>query len=281
MATIIDKIRNSADNSTNTDKKIQDFSLANFNSIPFYTLADFASEVGTSTTSVIRFCKARGYQGFSDFQKEVQEEVIHQISLPEKMAKSLDKIKQAKILDTTIENDIDSINRTIKSLPEETVVTTLSHLKSAERIYIIGLRESFSLAHYLYSRLSTILSKAHLLNGFGGLYPEEINAIEQNDLCVVFLFPRYTKATIDILRVIQSRNIPVVLVTSHNYAQLKEYATVILPCYVMGTVFKNTYAAPIALINYLTNRFAQEEDEKSQENLDSIEQLLQTGQYLG
>ena len=56
---------------------------------------------------------------------------------------------------------------------------------------------------------------------------------------------------------------------------------IILPCAISSLSYKNSYAAPLSLSNYLIAAIAQENYEESQKVLEKTESILNQGFYLG
>ncbi len=89
-------------------------------------------------------------------------------------------------------------------------------ISGAKNIYVLGMRSSFSLAHYMVSRLGEIKKNVHFVQLTGLIYPEEIVSADVGDVCIAYIFPRYSKTGINILAWMRSRGVKIVLITSNN-----------------------------------------------------------------
>ena len=63
---------------TKTEKIIADYILDNINTVGFSPLKDVAIACGVSDTSVIRFLRELGYEGYTDFKKSLNDKLIEQ-----------------------------------------------------------------------------------------------------------------------------------------------------------------------------------------------------------
>lgn len=70
------QIRNAYEHLTNIQRTIADYFLEHLDTIPFKRLEELADLIGVSTTSVIRFTRSIGYQGYGDMQQELQQSIL-------------------------------------------------------------------------------------------------------------------------------------------------------------------------------------------------------------
>lgn len=265
---------------TRSQKRIADYLTDNLNEIAFCTLEEFAGKINVSTTTVIRFSRALGYTGYTAMQKDIQNNIQTKVSLPERLTPQTFYSGNSMLSDS-FQNDIYNIQQTLALQNEDTLKTAVSDISSAPNVYILGMRSSFSIAYYMASRLSEIRENVRLIQSVGMLYPEEIVSAKSGDVCIAYMFPRYSKLSTTILSWLKNEGIKIILFTSQNYAAVKGYADIILPCYITSLSYKNTYSAPMSLTNYLIAAITQADFERSQETLKKTESILKQGFYLG
>lgn len=63
-----DIIEKKIDCMTNTEKKIADYILNNYEKVLENNISELSEEIGVSEASIVRFCKNLGYQGYQDFR---------------------------------------------------------------------------------------------------------------------------------------------------------------------------------------------------------------------
>lgn len=66
---------------TKTFKLISDYIKKNYSNIVFLSIQELAESMGVSTSSITRYCKELGYEGYSEFQKAIQLLVQKDITL--------------------------------------------------------------------------------------------------------------------------------------------------------------------------------------------------------
>lgn len=280
MSDILTKIAEKFNSFTHSQKAVANYVVENTNTLAFSTLDDFALKIGVSTTTVIRFARTLGYSGYSDMQKNIQNIIKDKVSLPERLTPSMNK-GEDQLLKDTFQNDIHEITATLGSLSKADLHRAVELILSAKSIYLLGLRSSFSLSYYMASRLGQIRRNVHLIRSIGMDFPEEIIGAQENDVCIGFMFPRYSKQTANILTWFKQNGIKIILVTSQNWMSVKNYGDIILPCCVNGVSFKNSFVAPMCLINYIAAAVAMDDLPGAMEVLHQTEQILSQGYYLG
>jgi len=255
--------------------------MENINSIAFNTLDDLALKIGVSTTTIIRFARILGYNGYSDMQQDIQSKIRGKVSLPQRLNESLINLKRDKLLIDTYENDIANIKNTFANVSEEDLKAAINSIITGKTVYVLGLRSSFSLAYYIASRLSQIKDNIRFIQAIGMTYPEEIVGAKEGDVCITFMFPRYSKMTANIVTTLKKRKVKIILFTSSNYSAIKSYGDIILPCSVKSLSFKNSFVAPMCLCNYLVAAISVENYSNAVNVLNQTEEILSYGYYLG
>ena len=214
------KIQNAYDHLTNTQHTIADFFLEHLDTLPFKRLEELADQIGVSTTSIIRFARSIGYQGYGDMQQDLQQSILGKVSLPERLKSSVQVEKEDHLLLQTFQADVDNIQETLSVLSEAVLAEAVSAIVHARSVYIIGTRGNFSVAHYLGYRLGQIKPGVHLVDGVSLAYPEQVIGIQQEDVCIAFLTPRYSRMTANLVSWIKRKSVKVILFTKAGNSEI-------------------------------------------------------------
>lgn len=269
---------------TNSQSKIASYLSDHLDVAAFRSLNDLAQKIGVSTTSVIRFSRVLGYQGFSEMQKSIQSDYhltsSAKQSLPNRID-SLSSIPDNKLLTDSFHNDILNLQQTLAAQKTENLSQAVDLIANARSVYILGLRSSFSSAYYMASRLAEIRGNVKLIQSSGLLYPEEIVDGGPEDVCIAYMFPRYSKISSTIISWLKNAGCRIILFTSLNYQAVSGYGDIILPCAISSLSYKNSYAAPLCLSNYLISALVRKNPARAQEVLQKTEAILNQGFYLG
>ncbi len=250
---IAEIIKSNLHQMTKSEHKIATHFLGNPNAFAFETLDDIAAKIDISTTSVIRFCRKIGFSGYKAFQDCVRTCFKHELTLPDKFSRAFSVETHDMQFSRTVRNAINCIEYTFNNIPATRIYDATNAIINAKRVFCFGLKESFALAHYAYTRFLTIRSDVFILSAGQSGEIESVLSLGKDDVCVFFLFHRYIKPAPKILELLKKQGTKVILITSPPYDELETNATILLPCLVDINGIKNSAVAPICLTDHLCN----------------------------
>lgn len=276
--TLMETVKGALGEMTRSERQVAAYYFGHAGDFAFFTLDKMADAVETSTTSVLRFCRRLGFAGYKDFQQAVRQELHRQPDL-------LDKLQRTQssddLLNKTLGQNIACIQNTFAAIGYDRLVDTVRLLSNARRVYTFGMKESYALAHYAYTRFSAVRSEVHLLGAGMNGEVETLLDVTAEDVCLVYLFHRYTRQTLSVLETLKKQGVPVVLVTAAPYDQVEDYVKVLLPCSVDAGGIKNTAVAPVCLADYLCNALAVEKGDAAAKRMQQLEKLYKEQDVLG
>lgn len=280
MNSFLQALDNYSEQFTRSQRIIADYLRDDLDDVAFLTLDEISKKIGVSTTTVIRFARVLGYEGYSDLQKDIQNNIQTKVSLPERLISQPD-IPADTLLAQSFQNDIRNIQKTLDIQNDEDLEAAVSVISQAPSIYVLGMRSSFTTSFYMASRLGEIRENVHLIQSVGMIYPEELVSAKKGDVCIAYMFPRYSKATTTMLSWLKNEGVKIILITSQHYSAVQGYGDIILPCFISSISYKNSFAAPLCLSNYLVAAISQRNFQESQRILEKTESILSQGYYLG
>ena len=277
------KVNEKYNDMTHAQKTVANYVGEHPDDVAFCTLEALAAKINVSTTTVIRFARAMGYSGFSDMQDEVKREMQIKSTLPERLDNLVSNRSGGEdlTLQSCFATDMDNLHQTLNGLDPQELKKAVDLISGANRIYILGMRSSFSLAHYLTSRLGEIKRNVSFVQSTGMIYPEEVVSAGEGDVCIAYVFPRYSKTALNILAWMRSYGVKVILFTSMSDLPIKSYGDVCFNCAINSISCKNSLTAPMCLTNYLVAELANQNYDEAHDVLSRTEELLSTGFYLG
>ncbi len=250
---ISEKIRSSLETMTKSEYRVGTYFLTNSNDFAFETLDAIAEKINTSTTSVIRFCKKMGFSGYKPFQEEVRASFKYENTLPDKLERTVKTDGYDTQLSKNWRSAVNCIEQTFSELSPSQINEAIHTIINSKRVFCFGLKESYALAHYAYTRFLTVRNNVFMLTAGQAGEIESILSLGEGDACIFFLFHRYTRQSPKILKLLKDRGVKVILITSPPYEEIEENASVLLPCFVNIDGIKNSSVAPICVIDHLCN----------------------------
>lgn len=267
------QVRQEMEHMTKMEQQVAVCFLQDSHDFAFLTLDKIALHAGVSTTSILRFCRRIGFDGYKDFQDALRAEIKSGMTLPLKLQRN-SGTEESALLDRVVREGVEAIEQTFASISSDALGDAVRQLSQGHRVFTFGLRESYALAHYAYTRLTTVRNEVHILDAGRDGMMEALLDLQTGDVCLCFLFHRYTELSLRILPLLKASGAAVILVTEEPYEQLLPYADILLPCRVSNTGIKNTALAPICLSDYFCNAVALGGGTSVQTRLDQTEGIL-------
>ena len=240
---------------TKTESKIAGLYLNDPESFALDTLDALACAAKTSTTSIIRFCRRVGFDGFKSFQDAVRADLKYRQSLPDKLLSTVSGGTDSLFI-KTLEKTTDCIRESFGGISKDVLTAATDIISTANSVYTFGMRESFALSHYAYTRFLSVRKDVKILKADGERLAETLLGIKKGDACVAFLFHRYTKNALGILKFLKEKGASVILVTAPPFDKISDKASLVIPCYTEIGGIKNSFAAPVCICDYLCSAVA-------------------------
>lgn len=246
----------------------------------FLTLEKLAREVGVSTASLIRFCQRIGFAGFKEFQEALRGEVRAVSDLPDKFNRARRVSGEAQFLTQTLRQDMRCMQETVDSLDGQAVKDAVRYLSEAARVFTFGMKESFAMAHYAYTRLLAVRPDVYLLSTLGEGEVETLLSLSEKDVCMVFLFHRYTRQAQRLLPLLKRSGARVILVTNPPCELPEKTADRVLLCRVDAGGIKNSFAAPVCLTDSLCGAVAYRLGDSALRHMQKTEEVFRESDLL-
>ncbi|MBV7387927.1 MurR/RpiR family transcriptional regulator [Pasteurellaceae bacterium TAE3-ERU1] len=185
-------------------KQVAKYILDNPNSVVFDTVAVISERAQVPPSTLIRFANAFGYGGFNEMKAIFRNNLIEETVNYSERVQLVDKIDPENTLDSSPKNLLGVFakanTQALIQLESETSDTLLKSavelIDKANNIYIIGMKRSFSIASYLKYALNHLNCRAYIIDGFGGMFEEQLNLIKPGDAVIAISFSPYAKETL-------------------------------------------------------------------------------------
>ncbi|MEA3423840.1 MAG: MurR/RpiR family transcriptional regulator [Bacillota bacterium] len=232
-------------------KKLADYVIANYDKVIFMTVHEFSKSVGVSESTVVRFAHSLGYSGYPSFQKNLQESIQYRLTSLQRFEHLSEHEDEKNVIKDIMVKDINNIQKTINNLNVEKLKEIAKKIKAAETVYILGFRSSKVLAEYLTFYLKFIHGNVKIIPvGANDIYDEIINTTTR-DLVIAISFPRYSRQTLEIVKMLRDKKIAVLGLTDSYNSPIADNVSEILTVNYEIETFVDSLTAPMSLINAL------------------------------
>lgn len=239
----------------------------------FMTAAKLGETVGVSESTVIRFAAGLGYEGYPEFQKELESWVKNKLNTVQKIGTKYGKSTQSEILNSVLHADIEKIQDTLVSLDAVAFEAAVDIILEAETVYLVGVRSCEPLADFLHFYLNMIRGNIVLLKTTSVTEMfEQMIRISERDAIIGISFPRYSMRTLKAMEFANDRNAKVITVTDSVHSPMNLYSSCNLLARSDMVSIVDSLVAPLSVINALVVAMCLKRPEEVKRSLKDLEE---------
>ena len=271
---ISQRIRKMYPSLSKSHKKIANAVLNEYETVSFMTAARLGNRVGVSESTVVRFASVLGYEGFSEFQRAVEELAKTKLTPNQRIDMTKKRIGQGDILETVMHSDMNKIRYTLDKLDREAFYHSVDAILNAKTIYVIGARSSEPIAKILNYNLSLIFDNVKFINASSTAEVfEQMFSIDENDVLIAFSFPRYSSRVVNSVKFANSKGAKTVTFTDSHISPLSKYSDGLLLAQSDMASFMDSLVAPISIINALIVEITSRREKEIRKRFDTLEDI--------
>ena len=188
---VLKKIENGMGSFSKGQKLIANYILAHYDKAAYLTASKLGSFVGVSESTVVRFAIELGFEGYPEFQHALQKIMRNRLTSFQRIEVTNSLIGDENIFERVLISDAEKIRRTLEEVDQDSFDRAIEKIVSANRIYIIGVRSSSSLASFLNFNFQMIFDNVKFIQTTSGSEMfEQIMQIGKGDVMIAISFPR-------------------------------------------------------------------------------------------
>ena len=255
-------------------KLIAQYIINNYDKVAFMTASKLGEAVGVSESTVVRFANALGYAGYPKLQEGLQELIKNKLTTVQRVEMANeDYSDDSIILSKVLKSDIDNIKTTSEDLDEKAFEEASNRILKSRKIYILGMRSSFTVAQYLAFYFNVILDNVQLIRIDMGDPYQQIVRMNEDDILIVFSFPRYSKQSHQVAKYAKSKGAYIVSITDSSFAPVAPLSDNILLVKSNMASFVDSLVAPMSVANALIISVAMKETDDIKKYFHDLEQI--------
>lgn len=247
------RIRTSLAEFTPSERKVARGLLADYPSAGLDSVQHLAERAEVSAPSVVRFARRLGFEGFSDFQKALREELSTRSNSPlQRLAAEPAPGDTAACIAAGLGSFAANLQASFAQLPSYEVEQAVALLAAPERRLILGGgRISQTLASYCARHMQQVRPQVLLLPETRHERIPFVLDTRARDVFLLFDFRRYQKDIVDLARMVAARGATVILITDSYLSPIASCARVVLSVSTGSAWPFDSYAGAFALIELL------------------------------
>ena len=206
-------------------QRIAKLALDQPNQLALAKIAMIAELVHVQPSTLIRFAKEFGYDGFTSMQQVFRLRLIEGAPVYRKQiygekAASRDPDGAKANLHACVDTLIASLERLRRDIRPDEIEKAAELCLSARHIYVAGLRRSHPIAAYFSYGMMRLEQQCSLLDFSSGMAGQQVANMSHDDLLVAIAFPPYSSPVVDIVRDAHIRSLKILSVTDTQASPL-------------------------------------------------------------
>lgn len=271
---LLAEIENKMPTFSKGQKLISNYILQHYDKAAYMTAAKLGSIVKVSESTVVRYAIELGFEGYPEFQHSLQEIVKNKLTSFQRIEVTNNLIGDGDILTKILYSDIEKIKITVEEIDRGAFAAAVEKLVGAKRIFILGVRNSASLAGFLSYNLRMIFDNVNFVQTTSGSEMfEQLMGIGEGDVMVAISFPRYSKRIINAVDYAKNCNANIIAITDSNVSPIAPQASQLLIAKSDMVSFVDSLVAPLSIINALIVAVSKKKQDEVTIRLQKLEKI--------
>ena len=214
-------------------QQVAEYALAYPDDMALETIAIIASRAKVPPSSLIRFSKALGFDGFSHMQRLFRDRLVARApTYGERIRRlSAECLPDGRPLPSMMLHDvaaagIEGLERLHQDMPLVDLQAATAMLGRARLIHVVAQRRAFPVASYLAYLLNEMDRPAILLDGVGGMLGQQARAISPDGALVAISFQPYAAEVAALAERCRAEGVPLIGITDGQLSPLARLADV-------------------------------------------------------
>ncbi len=198
--------------------------LDNPNETAVFSISSLAEKNEINASTLTRLAKKLGFAGFNGlqniFRHHVAETHKYYSYHVEQLLHPTEKDDREDMMHLVAKEEMANIMKILEQTEATSLKNAAGALVNKRIVHILGLRASFSVAHYLSYYLGMIGISVKILGNLGHTLAEDLAEIEKEDTVVVISFRPYTKDTVVAWNMAKKVGAEIVSITDHAFSPI-------------------------------------------------------------
>ncbi|MCJ8323973.1 MAG: MurR/RpiR family transcriptional regulator [Rhizobiales bacterium] len=205
-------------------QKLGRFALDDMNVIALETVTTVAARASVNPSTIVRFAKAFGFDGFSDMQRVFRAGFMENTSSYKERIQTLysedNRQGVAGILDNFTHSGIQSLEQLKLNMPSDKLEQAVELIKNSKNVYLLAQSRAYAVANYMYYALSRLDVGCHLADGAGGMLDHQMAQVGADDVVIAISFAPYTPIIAELVTSMASKGLKIISITDSPVSPL-------------------------------------------------------------
>jgi DNA-binding MurR/RpiR family transcriptional regulator len=251
-------IQSRFDEFSRSQKDVAQYIVDHLDEAAFQTAEELAKRASTSSSTVVRFSQALGFDGYPELQQAAIEEYRHKVAegAPNGNAGSgaaaLFNFDHSEF-EASLGADYSNIEETARNLTREQIEASVSALATARRVLIVGVEQMAFFASYLRHLLGLLDVRAEIVASPSQDNIQKLSRMDEDTLLVVLTAGRAHPLILRALKLARHRRARTLSITDATLSDVAEHSELMLYYSSNGPSYIRSNAALMGLVQALAH----------------------------
>ena len=252
-----DYITERFDDFSRSQKDVARYIVDHLDEAAFQTAEELARRANTSSSTVVRFSQALGFDGYPELQQSAIEEYRHKVAETAGNGNSggaaaLFNFDHSEF-ESSLGADYSNIEETARSLTREQVEASVSALATARRVLIVGTDQMAFFASYLRHLLGLLDIRAEIVASANQDGIQKLSRMDEETLLVALTAGRANPLVQRALKLARHRRARTMSITDATLSDVAEHSELMLYYSSNGPSYIRSNAALMGLVQALAH----------------------------
>ncbi len=232
IETIPKKLSQLSENLTKSERKIADIILENYPISGLGAITNLANKAGVSTPTITRLVNKLGFDGFSQFQESLRQELDFVLSNDVRQVNPWSpKIPEAHVLNRITESVVGNVKQSLDDVDVADFEGMCDALADPKRsLFIVGGRITKSLAGFFYQFMQVIRPNIHFINNLENSWHYNMINIKKDDIFLIYDIRRYEASLLSMAKCASELGAEIILITDQWKSPINKFSKHCLNC---------------------------------------------------
>jgi len=244
------------DEFSRSQKDVARYIVDHLDEAAFLTAEELARRASTSSSTVVRFSQALGFDGYPELQQAAIEEYRNGVGngngTPAASSGPLFSFDHSEF-EASLGADYANIEETARGLTREQIEASVAALATAQRVVIVGVDQMAFFASYLRHMLSLLDIRAEIVASTGGESLQRLGRIDEDTLVIALSAGRAHPLLLRAMKLALHRRARTLTISDATLSEVGEHAELNLYYSSNSPSFARSNTALMALVQSLAH----------------------------
>ena len=241
------------DEFSRSQKDVARYIVDHLDEAAFQTAEELARRANTSSSTVVRFSQALGFEGYPELQQAAIEEYRHREAGDEGDAAGPLFDFDHSDFEASLAADHANVEETVRNLTREQVEACVTALAGAQRVMIVGMDQLAFFGSYLRHLLAPLDIRAEVIASPRQDSITRLSRVDEDSLVIAFSAGRAHPIVVRAMKLAKHRRATTLAITDATLSEIGEHSDLTLYYSSNGPSFTRSNTSLLAIVQALAH----------------------------